>query len=36
MCTPAPSGIASRTFLANLTSSGGGLKTFFAMSICTG
>src|SRR5437763_5809930 len=36
MCTPRPSGIASSTFFANLTSSGGGLKTFFAISICTG
>src|SRR5262249_8489465 len=36
MWTPRPSGIASSTFLANLTSSGGGLKTFFAISICTG
>src|SRR4051794_7744524 len=36
MWTPAPSGIASITFLANSTSSGGGEKTFLAMSICTG
>ena len=36
MWTPRPSGIASITFLANLTSSGSGLKTFFAISICAG
>src|ERR1700759_1982396 len=36
MWTPAPSGIASRTFLAKATSSGGGLKTFLAMPIWTG
>src|SRR5205823_5686817 len=36
MCTPRPSGIASMTFLANATSSGSGLNTRFAMSICTG
>ncbi len=36
MWTPRPSGIASITFFANLTSSGGGENTFFAMSICTG
>ena len=36
MWTPRPSGIASSTFLANLTSSGGGLKTFLAISIWAG
>ena len=36
MCTPRPSGIASITFFANRTSSGSGLKTFLAMSICAG
>ena len=36
MCTPLPSGIASSTFFANITSSGGGLNTFLAMSIWTG
>src|SRR5436305_96774 len=36
MCTPRPSGIASSTFFAKSTSSTGGEKTFFAMSICAG
>ena len=33
---PRPSGMASITLRANLTSSGSGEKTFLAMSICTG
>src|SRR5437868_6605165 len=36
MCTPRPSGIASITFFANLTSSGSGLNTRFAISSCAG
>jgi hypothetical protein len=36
MCTPRPSGIASITLRANLTSSASGEKTFFAIWICTG
>ena len=36
MWTPAPSGIASMTFLANATSAGSGEKTLRATSICAG
>ncbi len=36
MCTPRPSGIASITFFAKRTSSGSGLNTRLAISICRG